>query len=170
MKNPVVWIPVLALTLSATTAHADVPPPEDYVETCTVERQQTAGSECVECLVTYQDFDACKKTYEPQGYERRCQTHGASVYTEVFCREATAPEPGTGGATGTGTGTAAATATGTLPTTGTDTGTGTAPDPNDVSESSNGCSLAGMATNLPSLSLLAGALGLLGLRRRTRQR
>lgn len=83
------FVPALSLVVAtlgvAGSALADVAPPPDYVETCTVDQQQGDGETCVSCEVSFEDFEACINTYEPQGYELRCKTAGASVYSEVFC-------------------------------------------------------------------------------------
>ncbi len=72
-------------------ALADVPPPPGYVEQCTVAKQQKRGAACVSCGDAYHgDRDACERSLAPQGYERRCKTRGASVWTEVWCRPAAA--------------------------------------------------------------------------------
>ncbi len=91
------WLLVLTLT---GVAFADVPPPEDYVETCTVARQQKVGETCVACSVSMSDPTVCSTQYEPQGYALRCRTSGASVFSELYCR---ATDPSTQTATQTST-------------------------------------------------------------------
>lgn len=80
-------VAVLAAATLTPAAFADVPPPPGYVETCTVERQQRSGESCMLCGESYHgDRDACQRRYEPEGYEMRCRTPGASVWRELWCR------------------------------------------------------------------------------------
>ena len=70
---------------------ADVAPPDGYVEQCTVAKQQGNGNTCIECPNDYRSFatdagDPCKLQYEGQGYTKACNSYGASVWTEVWCR------------------------------------------------------------------------------------
>lgn len=81
-----------SLGFMASVALADVAPPSDYVEQCTVAKKQTAGKECEACKNDYRSFqadtqDPCKFQYEPGGYTKICQSRGASVWTEVWCRD-----------------------------------------------------------------------------------
>jgi hypothetical protein len=166
-------VPALTVSLAvfgvAGSALADMAPPDGYVETCTVEQQQGAGETCVDCAVDYTDFDACANTYEPQGYTKSCQTWGASVYTEVFCKAV--EDGGSGGSAGSGATTAtggAASAGG--PPSGGATATGGTPAPTAEPPSSSksddgGCSIAGRATGVGALWLTLVGLAL-GLRRR----
>jgi len=81
---------LLALAL---TALADIPPPPDYVETCTV-ALACEGREGVLCGDAYfGDREACEKKWAPEGYERACRTRGASTWDEVWCQAAAAAEP-----------------------------------------------------------------------------
>lgn len=89
-RSAVAAVLVLVLAVSL-PASADVPPPPGYVETCTVERQQKPGEECRECRAWHGERDACEKTLGKDGFERRCSTAGASVWTELWCRNADAP-------------------------------------------------------------------------------
>ena len=67
-------------------ATADIPPPPDYVERCTIKKQQKPGEVCVLCSDAYfRKPDACKDRYEPLGYGKRCRTRGASTWSEVWC-------------------------------------------------------------------------------------
>jgi len=74
---------VLAL---ATSVRADVAPDPDYVERCTLGQQQESGDECVECRASFEEPERCKQQYASGGYAPRCQTRGASVWTEIWCR------------------------------------------------------------------------------------
>jgi uncharacterized protein (TIGR03382 family) len=74
------------------TALADVPPPDGYEESCTVERQQRPSETCEACRDSYHgDVDACERRYTAAGYTFRCRTPGASVWTELWCRDGAAP-------------------------------------------------------------------------------
>lgn len=183
-------IAALAVALAtlgvAAVARADLAPPEDYVESCTVERQQAEGETCVSCRVTYADFEACRNTYEPQGYAYRCKSWGASAYDEVLCKGgAAAGSGGTGGgssfapggqstATATATTTSASggqgtggqsTATATSASGGQGTGTGTSADARTAS-GDGGCAVAPHRTGAAGLLLSLALLGLVARRRR----
>ena len=83
---------MLALFLALQVARADVPPPNGYVEDCTVQRQQQKGEECQACKAWYGGREDCV-ALEGQGYVSRCRTRGASVWGEVLCRPASAAPP-----------------------------------------------------------------------------
>jgi hypothetical protein len=85
------WLASLAILTGTAEAKADLPPPDGYVETCTVPQQQGVGEECVLCQATY--AQACNVT----GYTERCKGWGASVWTEVWCRASTDAAGGAGG-------------------------------------------------------------------------
>ena len=88
------YLAALSITLLALPTWADVPPPEDYVETCTLEAQTESGAECVECDADF-ETNTCADMYEAEGFTKSCQTWGASVWTEVWCKPgAEAPEAG----------------------------------------------------------------------------
>jgi len=74
-----------AVAVAPIEVRADVAPDPDYVESCTLEKQRESGDECFECRASFQDPDACKHHAEG-GYAPRCQTRGASVWTEIWCR------------------------------------------------------------------------------------
>jgi hypothetical protein len=81
----------LALTLAgsltlARPAWADLPPPDGYVETCTIANQQTAVSECVFCKAYYAERNRCGGLLVPYCFSWVCNTWGASVWTELWCR------------------------------------------------------------------------------------
>jgi len=69
----------------ATLALADVPPPEGYVESCTVANHQSDTVECQKCDAYHGGREPCE-ALEKQGYTRQCKTRGASVWDEVMCR------------------------------------------------------------------------------------
>ena len=74
-----------SLTLAG-AARADIPPPADYVETCTLANKQTATSECLACAADYNNFGRCSPLLSPYCYSKVCKTWGASAYTELWCR------------------------------------------------------------------------------------
>lgn len=79
----------MSLWLAVSVALADIPPPKGYVEDCTIEREQSAGKECVACEGYHGGREPCV-ALEAQGYAKECQTRGASVWTEVMCKAAAA--------------------------------------------------------------------------------
>ncbi len=82
----------MIVLLLSTLALADIPPPEGYVESCTVKKVQAAnsGQACVSCDGWHGGREDCE-ALEAQGYTLNCRTAGASVWTEVHCRAADAP-------------------------------------------------------------------------------
>jgi hypothetical protein len=76
----------VAGSLVTNIARADVPPPEGYVETCTVEQQQNATTLCEACGAAQSNWQLCTTRYASTPFEQRCRTRGASVWTEVWCR------------------------------------------------------------------------------------
>ena len=74
----IVGLPAVAL--------ADVAPPDDYVETCTLAIQQVDGTECQLCGVTSDNFDVCTEQFDGTEFSRVCATWGASFYDEIWCR------------------------------------------------------------------------------------
>ena len=77
-------VAVLMVGLQNAPARADTPPPE-AVETCTLEKQQHAGEECLMCSAWTGDPAKCQKRLGSRGYQRRCRGDGASVWSEVWC-------------------------------------------------------------------------------------
>lgn len=72
------------LTLAAPAA-ADIPPPDDYVETCTLARYEAAGGDCLACPGGW-DSDGCADHPDvTEEHERCCSSWGASSNTEVWC-------------------------------------------------------------------------------------
>lgn len=82
-----------ALLTLTTASFADVAPPPNYVESCTVAQQSGPGLDCRECGTYYAEHDKCEKTLGTQGFSKRCRSRGASVWTEVWCRSAQAAPP-----------------------------------------------------------------------------
>ncbi|MDP2312707.1 MAG: hypothetical protein Q8P41_07365 [Pseudomonadota bacterium] len=66
-------------------ARADIAPSPDYVETCTVEQRCTEAEEGKICSASFQGREDCA-ALETAGWTKKCQTSGASVWSEVFCR------------------------------------------------------------------------------------
>lgn len=84
----------LALLLAAPVARADIPPPPGFVESCTVEKQKSAGERCEYCSGAYHgDTTFCERQFAGQPLSRRCRTNGASVWGEVWCGDASAAAP-----------------------------------------------------------------------------
>ncbi|MFO0744622.1 MAG: hypothetical protein U1F43_02975 [Myxococcota bacterium] len=88
MKTALLSLLVLAFPLAA---RADVPPPDDYVETCTVEKQTKPGLDCKSCSAWHGEPDACDKTLGKDGYAKKCQSWGASSWGEVWCKGTETP-------------------------------------------------------------------------------
>lgn len=84
---------VLGSNLWVGKARADIPPPPDYVEQCTVEKQTAPGKTCVACNANFGNRTGCQTQYGGEGYAKACQSYGASVWTEVWCRGGTTPVP-----------------------------------------------------------------------------
>lgn len=78
---------------SASSASADVPPPDDYVERCTIEIAKRDGEECVGRSSWHGDKGEAASYLGNLGFCRRCRTHGASVWSEVHCRKADPSKP-----------------------------------------------------------------------------
>ena len=77
---------VLVALLWPATAWADLPPDPDYVEQCTIERQQREGELCESCGTYHGEPDKCATQYDGTAFARRCKSAGASVWDEVWCR------------------------------------------------------------------------------------
>ena len=167
-----------AFGLASAPARADLPPPADYVESCTVEHQSAAGKECVLCgEAYYAKPDACER-HKAGGYEKSCRTRGASTWKEVWCRKATgaaAPTPSAAASapvasTGAEPAPLASTAEPAKPPPVATEPTKAAPD-NGSKHGCGACRVGG-AKSGAGLASLAVALGLLGLsasRRRPRR-
>jgi hypothetical protein len=79
--------------LGTLPARADIPPPEDYVEGCTLESHQSDATECVACPSGRENGTACSDAHSPGGYAKVCQTYGATTFTEIWCRARTSAPP-----------------------------------------------------------------------------
>jgi hypothetical protein len=68
------------------SARADLPPPDDYVEQCTVDKAQGRTKQtCQSCSAWHGDPDACKKQFEGGTFAHECRAYGASTWSEVWC-------------------------------------------------------------------------------------
>jgi len=82
-----------ALALVPVAALADIAPPPGYVEDCTVDKKEQAGTTCESCAGSYEDYDgddsaeggACEQHYAGTDFAYVCQSSGASFWTEVWC-------------------------------------------------------------------------------------
>jgi hypothetical protein len=81
------------VALAAAPAWADLPPPSTYVEACTIAKQQTATSECLQCSAYYGSMNRCATLLGPYCYQSLCKTWGASSWSEVLCRTKGANAP-----------------------------------------------------------------------------
>jgi hypothetical protein len=79
-------ITTLFVVCSTATASADLPPPPGYVETCTIENQLKPSDECFSCAAYHGNSTHCSDSLSEYGFTQRCQTRGASVWREVWCR------------------------------------------------------------------------------------
>jgi hypothetical protein len=77
---------LLIVCLQHARAVADMPPPAESVETCTLEKQQQSGEECLMCGASDGDPAKCQKRLAPRGYQRRCRGSGESAWLEAWCR------------------------------------------------------------------------------------
>src|SRR5262245_10801384 len=87
--RPVVLTASCALALvgiAASAAYADMPPPIGYIETGTVDNEARSGATCVECAGHFYAQEECSRKLRPDGFVKRCETHGASHWTEVWCK------------------------------------------------------------------------------------
>ena len=88
MHKRMVLSPSLLLLLLplCPAAHADLPPPPNYVETCTIVKQCKPGEEGTTCGTFFREPDKCRKLHASDGFILKCRTRGASVWSEVYCR------------------------------------------------------------------------------------
>jgi hypothetical protein len=85
----------LGLVLSRPAA-ADVAPPDDYVEECTIEKKQTPSSECLVCRTVramYDNSNRCTLLLSPYCFTSVCGAWGGASYPEVWCRTKAAEAP-----------------------------------------------------------------------------
>jgi hypothetical protein len=79
----------LAALSAASNAMADVAPPPNYVERCSIDKVQQSAEHCESCRAWHGDPEACSKSLGAQGYQHRCRTNGASAWSEIWCKSAT---------------------------------------------------------------------------------
>jgi MYXO-CTERM domain-containing protein len=83
-----------ALGVSTSSARADLPMPEGFVETCTLERATGPGQECVLCGDSYYKTpDACAAKLGPKGFAKSCRSKGGSTWKEVWCKKGKGTPP-----------------------------------------------------------------------------
>ena len=82
---------VVALLALAGVARADLPPPPDIVEACTV-AVCPAGTTSQTCAASFEGRGDCE-ALEAKGYVRACKSAGASAWTEVMCASTAGNEP-----------------------------------------------------------------------------
>ena len=103
----------LLIVLLPGPAQADLPPPPDYVESCTREKKEGADELCKLMNASYMDsfgckdcgmsgcegaactesFEACCPEEAAEGWELRCQQWGASAFSVLWCRTRKAGDP-----------------------------------------------------------------------------
>lgn len=100
MRLLITLVLAVAVIAFAAVALADIAPPPGYVEDCTIDKKEQAGTTCVSCGASYEDADddsaddhqTCDEKYASTGYSYVCSTSGASYWTEVWCNGP--PKPG----------------------------------------------------------------------------
>src|SRR3954465_14331364 len=75
-----------AALLAPGLAFADIAPEPGYVETCTVEKQCKKTEDGDECRAWHGDREVCRKKHQSDGFVYKCNSRGASVWSEVYCR------------------------------------------------------------------------------------
>lgn len=93
MRASLRWVAVsssMGWILRASAAWADVPPPSDYVEACTIDKICSKGQECVTCRADFNDLtmkrSVCQESLGPLGFQKQCKAWGASLWNEIWCR------------------------------------------------------------------------------------
>src|SRR5437762_1623544 len=82
-----------SLGLVPASARADMVV-EGYKEKCRLNEVQRDGESCVECGAWHAHREACRHLGD-EGYAERCRTAGASVWTEIWCRNGARTSTGT---------------------------------------------------------------------------
>lgn len=158
MKRSWAAVAALALLGSGPVALADVAPPPDYVERCVLGNHQAAGLECQECSTNFSDPNKCATSLQPGGFQHRCRTSGASVWTEIWCRPVgSTPPPPTG--TGSFASPPPTQPTASPPPQPTSTNVGSYPPPPPELRGNRGCGSCAVGTT-PTSALVAGAVAL----------
>lgn len=99
MRRCLIPFSFFCVALCSPAAWADVPPPDGYVETCTIQDRQDAGESCVDCFADFSNPDHCADTVGTQGYTHECRAWGGSAWSEVWCRADAAEGTGEGAPT-----------------------------------------------------------------------
>ena len=78
---------MIQFILGASLAFADVPPDDDYTETCTMENMANGGEGCETCTNSMSESAESAEctALSEQGLVKQCQTYGASAWTEIWC-------------------------------------------------------------------------------------
>ncbi|MFO0611598.1 MAG: hypothetical protein U0414_03350 [Polyangiaceae bacterium] len=87
MRTSVLFAAAWLATILPSVAHADVPPPAGYVESCTMANATADGQECIERQGGHTDQGVPGRWLADYGYCHRCQTYGASGWNEIYCRK-----------------------------------------------------------------------------------
>jgi hypothetical protein len=86
-------VSVVVATIPAFPVAADIPPPDAYVETCTLAKQQPTGGDCLECKDDSYQKDRCSILLGSYCYTQRCRTYGTSAWTTILCRSSLGNTP-----------------------------------------------------------------------------
>lgn len=79
-------ISIALVSSVVSVARADVPPPDDYVEKCTLANQRREGEHCIMRNVHVMEPIGATLYLKEMGFCRRCNTYGATVRGEIDCR------------------------------------------------------------------------------------
>lgn len=71
--------------LAPGASRADLPRPEGWEPSCTIEKHRKEGEECKACR-GYRAPDPCQEELAKGGYARRCEEGGAGSYVAVWCK------------------------------------------------------------------------------------
>ncbi len=74
-----------SVALLASSARADLAPPPNYVESCTIENAPK-DQECHRCGAFFGNRTWCSDELASYGFSQQCRTRGASVWGEIWCR------------------------------------------------------------------------------------
>lgn len=87
---------IAAVVFISNNSRADVPPPPDYVEQCTPQKQAASSRTCEACATSRLDAAGSCGTKLGAGFAFRCRARGgATAWTEVWCRAGTIVDAGT---------------------------------------------------------------------------
>ena len=75
------------MALTPRHALADIPPPDGYVEQCTIAKVCKSTEEGDSCFVMdYKDPTQCARKHAKDGFTFKCKAGGGHSWTEIFCR------------------------------------------------------------------------------------